>query len=188
MPFIVKKTLVEIINSGNDYLVKVKRNQPALLKEMEKVRKSHKELSQNIQKEVNRGRKEIRTIKTYEATPWISTNWPAAKTVVYAERNRQIHNAEIITQSYFLSSLSIDAKEFARGIRHHWGIENRLHYVKDVTFKEDDSKIRQGQAPGIFSLIRNLVLNIIRLQGENRIKRFLRRNAGNIELIHSYLE
>jgi len=82
----------------------------------------------------------------------------------------------------------MDAKEFARGIRHHWGIENRLHYVKDVTFKEDESKIRQGQAPGIFSLIRNLVLNIARLQGENRIKRFLRRNAGNIELIHSYLE
>lgn len=185
---IVKKTLIDIVDSGNDYLVKVKRDQRGLLKEMEQIKKSHKQQSIWLQKEFNRGRIEIRIIRTYRATSWIRANWQGAKTIVHVERRRLSGKKEHYTESYYLSSLMIEAKKFAIGIRHHWGIENRLHYVKDVTFKEDESKIRLGQAPGVFSLIRNLALNIVRLQGENRIKRFLRRCAGNVELIHSYLE
>lgn len=187
MPCIVKKTLVDILDSGNDYLVKVKRNQGNLLKKMEGIRKKHKQRSIFSHNEVNRGRIETRIIRTYPVTPWISNNWQGAKTVVHVER-RRVSKKQEHTDSYYLSSLMIEAKEFAEGVRHHWGIENRLHYVKDVTFKEDESKIRLGQAPAIFSLIRNLSLNIARLQGENRIRRFMRRCSGKLELILSYLE
>jgi predicted transposase YbfD/YdcC len=188
MPFIVKKTLVDIIESGNDYLVKVKGNQPGLFGAVKQIAESKKEIGRFVQKENNRGRKETRTIKTYTVTPWISDQWCQAKTIVYVERKRQTPQEVIITQSYYLSSLAIKAIDFSQGVRHHWGIENRLHYVKDVTFEEDKSKIKQGQAPAVFSLLRNLALNVARIQGENRIKRFMRRCAGNIDLIYSYLE
>ena len=155
---------------------------------MEQICGSRKCLDSNITKEKNRGRKEKRTVKTYRVSECIKTNWSQAQTIVYVKRERIIKKRKAISYSYYLSSASIKAKEFAIGIRHHWGIENRLHYVKDVTLKEDESKIRSGNAPAILSLIRNLVINIARSNGENRIKKYMRQCAGNIELIISLLE
>lgn len=183
-----KKTLDAIIKSGNHYLVKVKANQPYLLKEVIQIRKSNKVLDSNLKKELNKGRKEQRTVTTYSVNENIANNWVGSKTVIYLRRERRTKKEITITDSYYLSSLNESAKEFSIGIRHHWGIENRLHYVKDVSFKEDASKIRTGNAPAVFSLIRNLIINIARLNGENRIKKFIRQCSGNINLITSYLE
>src|SRR5262249_37452518 len=63
---------------------------------------------------------------------------------------------------YFLSSLSEDARLVARSIRHHWGIENRLHWVLDVAFREDDCRIRKDNAPQNLAVIRHLALNLLR--------------------------
>jgi predicted transposase YbfD/YdcC len=82
----------------------------------------------------------------------------------------------------------MSAKKFADGIRNHWGIENRLHYVKDVVFKEDHSKIKGGRAPAIYSLIRNMVINIARLNNGNQITKFMRRYSGDIKSIMKFLE
>ena len=188
MHFIVKKTLDQIVVSQNDYLVKVKRNQPLLLKEMEHITRQNKTLDAFTKREINRGREEKRITKTFRVSKTISQNWSGAHTIIYLKRERRTKKEVTITHSYYLSSLRVKAKEFAEGIRRHWGIENRLHYVKDVVFKEDASKIRSGQAPGILSLIRNLVLNVARLRGENRIKKFIRQSTGNVKLITSYLE
>lgn len=152
------------------------------------IRKTGKLLNSCTRKEYNRGRNEKRTVKLYKASQAIKESWPGAKTIVYLRRERKTEREITITDSYYLSSLKANAREFLIGIRHHWGIENRLHYVKDVSFKEDGSKIRSGNAPGILSLIRNLVINIARLNGENRIKKFMRQCAGNINLINSLLE
>ena len=183
-----KKTLNQIASTGNGYVVKVKRNQRKLLQEIEGICDSNKCLDRGLTKELNRGRKEKRTIKTYKANEYIKANWPSARTIVYVKRERTIKKRKAISYSYYLSSISVKAKEFAVGIRHHWGIENRLHYVKDVTLKEDESKIRSGNAPAILSLIRNLVINIARCNGENRIKKYIRQCSGNIEFIVSLLE
>ena len=138
--------------------------------------------------ETNRGRREERMVKTYQASKFIRKNWHRSKTIIYVRRTRKINNKLAVTHSYYLSSLSGKAKEFAKGIRHHWGIENRLHYVKDVTLKEDASKIKRGNAPGIMSLIRNLIINVARINGENRIRKFMRQYAGNITAISLLLE
>lgn len=183
-----KKTLAQIAASGNGYVVKVKRNQRKLLEEIEAISDSKRHFDSEITKELSRGRKEKRTIKTYKVNEYIKENWPKAKTIIYVKRERTIKNRKAISYSYYLSNISVKAKEFAIGIRHHWGIENRLHYVKDVTLKEDESKIRSGNAPAILSLIRNLVINIARTNGENRIKKYMRQCAGNVELIASLLE
>jgi predicted transposase YbfD/YdcC len=169
-------------------VVKVKGNQPLLLREMKRLQNAGKHLDTCVTKEINRGRKEKRIARTYKVSKTIKENWPGSKTIIYLKRERKAENGASITHSYYLSSLNESAKEFAKGIRHHWGIENRLHYVKDVIFKEDESKIRSGNAPVILSLIRNLVINISRINGENRIKKFIRKCSGNIYFISKLLE
>jgi hypothetical protein len=62
--------------------------------------------------------------------------------------------------------------------RNHWGIENRLHYVRDVTFEEDSSRIRTGNAPRVMASLRNLVISILRLAGINSIPKALRQFAA----------
>lgn len=156
---------------------------------MKRIKARGKVLGKYIKNERNRGRKEYREIKIFKASNWMGDHWPGAKTIIYLRRKRRIKkNKTKVTHSYYLSSSKNSAKRFYEGIRNHWGIENRLHYVKDVTFKEDESKIISGNAPGILSLIRNLVINIARLNDENRIKKFIRKCSGNIGLIQKLLE
>lgn len=84
--------------------------------------------------------------------------------------------------------MSVDAYAFNIGIRRHWGIENRLHYVKDVTFKEDDSKIKSGNAPENFSLIRNIVINIFRNNGWTGMKQAIRLHSNDISELKKLIE
>lgn len=183
-----KKTTEQIVASGNDYLVKVKRNQKMLLREMQHIHHNSQRLGMFIAIEKNRGRKEYRFIQTYAANEFIKTNWCGAQTIICVKRQRKTKKETSVTHSYYLSSMLSSAQEFAKGIRHHWGIENRLHYVKDVTLKEDESRIRSGNAPQILSLIRNLVINVARINGENSVKKFTRQCAGNLLLITQLLE
>lgn len=155
---------------------------------MEQIRKSKKAIDKNTKSEINRGRKEIRSARIYKINNFIKENWPSARRVIYLKRERKTKRGSAITHSYYISSAKMSAKKFAEGIRNHWGIENRLHYVKDVVFKEDHSKIKGGRAPAIFSLIRNLVINIIRLNNGNQITKFMRNYSGDVKGIMKLLE
>ncbi len=84
--------------------------------------------------------------------------------------------------AYYISDVrSNKAAYFARHIRGHWGIENRLHWVKDVVMKEDSSKIKKGAAPENFSIMRNIVCNIFRANGFDSIKYAMELNANNLK-------
>jgi predicted transposase YbfD/YdcC len=73
-----------------------------------------------------------------------------------------------------LSPAATSARVFAEGIRNHWKIENCLHYPKDVTFREDASKVRTGQAPENTSLIRNIAINLFRGKGYENMAQAIR--------------
>jgi hypothetical protein len=75
-----------------------------------------------------------------------------------------------------------------RGIRGHWGIENRLHWVKDVVFDEDRSTIHMGQAPANLSLLRAIMLNVLRRSGYSSITSAQRFLANDIDKILSLVE
>jgi hypothetical protein len=66
--------------------------------------------------------------------------------------------------------------------RNHWSIENRLHYVRDVTFEEDASRIRSRNAPRVMAALRNLVISLLRLAGINSIPKALRQFAAKPRL------
>ena len=84
--------------------------------------------------------------------------------------------------AYYISSLSskTSAKTFNKWIRSHWSIENSLHYVKDVTFKEDQSKIKTKNAPQNMSIIRNFIINIFRKHGYTNMAQAIRFVANDI--------
>jgi predicted transposase YbfD/YdcC len=87
--------------------------------------------------------------------------------------------------AYFISSLpaTTKAKLFYEGIRSHWRIENGLHYVKDVTFKEDRSRIRTGNSPENKSLIIDIVINIFRKNNYTNMAQAIRLVGNDIKLM-----
>jgi predicted transposase YbfD/YdcC len=80
---------------------------------------------------------------------------------------------------YAITSLGaeVGAARLLCHIRGHWGIENRLHYVRDVTLGEDASQVRTGSAPEVMAALRNVVLGVLRQAGWSNIAAALRHNA-----------
>lgn len=88
--------------------------------------------------------------------------WTGLKTIVIVVSERKLWNKTTIETRFYLSSLENNAEKIALAIRSHWGIENSLHWTLDVTFSEDASRIRKGNAPENFTLLRRLALNLLK--------------------------
>jgi predicted transposase YbfD/YdcC len=138
----------------------------------------------------NKGRTESRKVSVYKNINHISTGWINLKRLIRVERTVFIRQEERHQIAYYISDVSSDRAEyFARHIRNHWGIENRLHWVKDVILKEDSCKTTGGMAAENFSIIRNIICNIFRSNGLQSIKYAMELYANNVkelmELINS---
>lgn len=104
------------------------------------------------------------------------------QTIIQVTRKITKNNKTSTETAYFISSLppTTNAKIFNQGIRSHWSIENSLHYIKDKTFQEDNSKIVSGNAPVNMSLIRSIVLNVFRKYGYTNIAQAIRLVSNDI--------
>ena len=102
-------------------------------------------------------------------------NWKGLATIVMVRRRRILWNTETDRVCYYITSLPANAASLAKAIRSHWGIENSLHWVLDVTFKEDQSRIRMGHGPENMALLRRLCVNLIKRDtafGSINVKRY----------------
>jgi hypothetical protein len=84
---------------------------------------------------------------------------------------------------YFITSVPrpvADAQQLLTWVRGHWSIENRSHYVRDVTFGEDASRVRQGSGPQVLAAVRNAAIGFVRTLGVSNIAAALRRNAARL--------
>ena len=167
-----KKTLETIFETENHYIVQIKGNQPNLLEQV-KINTSNEKAYVSYFEEVTnaRGRKEIRKTFIYKDISGISSEWVGVKRLIRVERTVITKKKTTHETSYYMSSASSNkASFFAKHIRNHWGIENRLHWVKDVSMNEDKSKTRGGMAAENISILRNIVINLFRTNGYDSIK------------------
>ena len=170
-----QREICQVINDGNgDYLFVVKDNQPQLkagiaesfgaLSPVEHaVLPPDLRTAKSVEKE--HGRIEIRKIAvSAEVIPHLA--WPGAAQVARIERTREIGGKASAETAYIVTSLTAaeaGPERLLQLVRNHWAIENRLHYVRDVTFNEDRCRVRSGARA--LAVIRNLVLYLIRSRG-----------------------
>jgi predicted transposase YbfD/YdcC len=95
--------------------------------------------------------------------------WPNLKSVVCIESTRRIGDTSSTEARHYISSLPADAALLQRVIRSHWGIENRLHWVLDLAFHEDSSRVRADHAPENLAIIRHIALNLLRRDPARRV-------------------
>lgn len=127
-----------------------------------------------------RGRIEHRRVAVYEAPQQLDAGWQQVRRVIHVIRSGLRDKQSYERESYYITSRLADAACYARGIRGHWDIENRLHYVKDVRMNEDGSGVRVASAAANLSLLRSLALTCYRHQGYDSIKTATVRFANKI--------
>ena len=101
------------------------------------------------------------------------------------EAKREVKGQTSVEQRYYISSLGVDVKRLREAIRGHWSIENSFHWVLDVVMREDDSRVREGEAAENLAIIRRLALNL--LQQEKTLKRGVKTKRLKAALDESYL-
>ena len=160
-----KKTCQLVIESGNDYLIAVKGNQPKLHRHIQRIAAKTKPTSRYIQTEKTRNSMTTRTIEVFDDLNGIDPSWRGIKSLIRVERTGTRAGKPYNQIVCYISSLIQTAQDFSCGIRGHWSIENRLHWIKDVVLKEDDSKIRLVNAPANLSIVRAIAINVLRRNG-----------------------
>jgi predicted transposase YbfD/YdcC len=169
-------------------VIGVKKNQLLLHRQIEKIVNDTSKISSSIiEMEVSKGRTELRCLSVSDCIETISREWKGLRQLVKVHRVVRVKGKTREEVAYFISSRDSNAFLYAEGIRLHWAIENSLHYVKDVTLKEDASKIRTGNAPQNISTIKNISLNILRSNNYKNIAQAMRMVANNIKLMKSMI-
>jgi predicted transposase YbfD/YdcC len=182
-----KKTVEVIIASDNDYLIQVKGNQPTLFRAIKTIVATQEALSASAHEERSRGRHEHRKVQVFAPPAPLTEQWTGLQRVIHIERDVSRGGKDSHTEHYYISSVRSDQAEvFARGVRGHWSIENRLHWVKDVMQHEDDSKIKKGNGIETLSLLKNVAINISRELGFDSIKGAAIHFASNVKELLEY--
>ena len=117
------------------------------------------------------GRDECRRCWATSDLSWLEgrEEWTDLKSVAMIEAERFVGDAVFVETRYYLSSLSNDAQVLNEAVRSHWGVENSLHWVLDVTFHEDSSRIKKENAPENFGLLRRLALCLLKNESTSKL-------------------
>lgn len=128
------------------------------------------------------GRIEVRRYYVTDDIDWLrnKSEWKAIKSIAMVERERTVNGEETsLERSYYISSLSAEAKRIGRCIRGHWSIENSLHWVLDIAFSEDNSRIRKDHGPENMATLRHIALNLLKANKSVKVGvKSKRKNAG----------
>lgn len=188
----VKKTLQVARETGNEVIVQVKANQPKLLQGLEQIVATSTPVAVYDSCDRARNRREDRHVHVYDTAAALKgTEWEtlvAATVCVHRQTLTRSAATGLWTQreeaSFYISSIMLPAQTFAHAIRGHWGVENKNHWVRDVTMSEDASRIRIN--PGIMARLRSQALNIARANGITNIAAALWNAAIDPNLTLSY--
>ncbi len=197
-----KKIAQEIIEADADYVLALKGNHETVHEEVKSfldatlTEKQSKPLRPSVaaaqlavQETVEKDHGRIETRRYYQSDQldWFAdrAQWEGLKSVGMVEAIREIGTERTVERRYYLSSLPLGVATFARAVRGHWAVENKLHWVLDVQMREDQSRARAGYAAENLATLRRLALNL--LQREKTKKRGIRGKQLNASWDHAYL-
>ncbi|MEC3979665.1 ISAs1 family transposase [Amycolatopsis sp. H20-H5] len=167
-----------VTEHGADYVLIVKANQPNLFTQLDAL--TWEQFPLHTNENISHGRVESRTIRVQPAPENI--DFPHVAQVFLIERyvtdvSSGKKSAIAVLGITSRDTTQADAPQIATWARDHWSIENKLHYVRDVTYDEDASRTRTGNGPRITASIRNLAISTLRLAGKTNIAAALRHNG-----------
>jgi len=169
-----KEIAAEIVGQAADYLLAVKNNQEQLYEDMELFFRLSEEndfakVEHTYERTVNKGhgRIEVRqcwAISGQESLQFLRgyQDWPRLQTIVRIDSQRHVADQVSQESRYFISSLPNDAKHLLQVKRSHWAIENELHWVLDIAFREDDSRVRVGHGAENLATLRHMAVNLLK--------------------------
>ena len=169
-------TATAITDAGGDYVFTVKANQPSLYAACKKL--PWRQVGAHSTTATGHGRRVRRTIKVVAAPAWIT--FTGAAQVAQIRRTSTRAGKKTIEVVYVITSASHHAappSTLATWVQGHWGIENRAHWVRDVVYDEDRSRVRTGNAPQVMATLRNTAISLLRLSGATNIAASLRYHA-----------
>jgi predicted transposase YbfD/YdcC len=192
-----KTIAAKIIDRGGDYILALKGNQGNLHKAVEdwiieQMQNDFANVTARKHQETVRGHGRIDTLTYYqfnapETLPGRS-NWKGFRTIGVAIRVSEQGDKVTREVRYFISSIRLGVKRFARGVRSHWGIENTLHWCLDVTFREDESRLRNRHAADNVAWLKRFAISLLKQCKDKESIAMRRRMAGwNTEYLSQVL-
>jgi len=186
-----QKTVAKrIIDGGGDYVLAVKGNQGTLHSQITHHfnnifdMQHNKFVDTSIIDETSRGRHEIRKCLSTEMLDWLEGKelWPGLRSCAVIESKRTVGEITTTEKRYYISSIESQADSLNKVVRAHWGVENSLHWIMDVVFGEDYSRVRTANGAENMSMIKHVALNKLQsakseFKKDMSIKR-LRKKAG----------
>ena len=186
----------QIVAKGADYVLCLKANHPTLWAEVKAWFEAAEAIAfagieHRVDKQVESGhhRRETRHVWAVPVSVMGPLHqigqWANLQTMVMVKRVRRLWDKTTRETMFYISSLPCDAQRIGRAIRVHWGIENQLHWVLDVTFGEDASRIRTAHAPQNMALLKRLAISV--LNQETSKKRSIRQKAKRAAMSPDYM-
>src|SRR5512143_910814 len=166
-----QKEIADLIREGDgDYVLAVKQNQPTLYEQVEEaigagLEQDASDLDEYQTIESSHGRQEARTYTVFPAPATVDPDggWRDLRAVGMAITESTDSQGRCRLEArYYILSVLLSAKEFAGAVRGHWGIENNLHWQLDVSFREDECRVRTDHAPANLSVIRRFALGLLK--------------------------
>ena len=180
-----REIAAKIISKEADYILALKGNQGSLRKDTElfmteqaAVDYANTTVTYHETVEKSHGRIETRRVTVCADIDWLKAhhNWPGLKSIVMVQYHAILQDKTRAETRFYISSMTSDAQHHAKAIRDHWGIENGLHWVMDMVFRDDECRIRKENAPANFTTIKHAASNMLRsAKGKQslRLKRHL---------------
>jgi len=177
----------KIVDKKADYVLALKGNQGSLREDVEVFVAEQKakdftdtKISRDQTVDGDHGRIETRTITVIHDVAWLQErhDWPGMKAVVVVESTREIGDKIERETRFYITSLILLASLLGPIVRSHWAIENSLHWVMDMVFRDDESRIRTDHAPANFTTIKHMAYNMIRRAPGNDSLRLRRKIAA----------
>jgi predicted transposase YbfD/YdcC len=177
-----------IKDGGAEYLLAVKGNQPTLRAEIETFFQDAPPdtLDRFTDLDKGHGRVEERTVTVAKEVDWLSgerhfpgeLRLPAVATIIKVASRTELRDRGRFDTRYYISSAALTAEAAAQAVRGHWGIENRLHWVLDVVFNDDQSRLRTGHGARNMAVVRHFAINLVRTAKDKKSIKLRRKVAG----------